>query len=273
MTTRTLSLHPAIAATTSLTLTLDFGRSFEQQIRDFFEKAPDLRGYASYGLPGQSVGAVLTLPVLEMACGFPVTPIYDIGKKEVVGNLDLGNFRHHTVRPRRSELPRGEAYSGYTVIDGAGRGLTALQKSELEEVLGTTDIRVVSAPTGHIDFTDPTKGIVDTLLATGLTFEDWTSGRVIYLPAGMGLSAVVQATAIYGLSEIWPRTIRLNRRDDQQFHIDELVDPQALRQFGVNLQAKWQDTQPVVTLSGNVPEDFRRLLAELAEAHCVTVRN
>jgi hypothetical protein len=47
------------------------------------------------------------------------------------------------------------------------------------------------------------------------------------------------ATAIYGLSEVWPRTIRLNRRSDGSFHVDEIVDPQSMRQFGVGLVAKW----------------------------------
>lgn len=267
------SCHPAISATVNFPLTLNMANAFVPQVTEFFQNCGDLRGFSSYGLPGQGVAAILTLPVLEMACGFPVTPIYDIGQKKVVGGLNLGEFRHSVVRPRRAELTRTEAYAGYTVIDGAGRGLTPLQREELEGILSSTDIRVVAAPTGQMDFGDPTKGIVETLLATGLSFDDWTSGRVVYLPPGMGLAAVVQATAIYGLSEAWPRTLRLNKREaDGQFHLDEIVDPQALRQFGVSLAAAWRDAEPTVTLSGAVSEDFRRLLTELAEAHGVTIR-
>lgn len=81
----------------------------------------------------------------------------------------------------------------------------------------------------------------------------------------------LQALTIHGISEAWPRTIRLNKGSDNEFHLDEIVDPQGLRQYGVSLQAKWRDAQPTVILSGEIPEDFRQLLVELAEAHGVTV--
>lgn len=268
------SMHPAVSGDICLPLNLDFNAGFERQVREYFETVPDLGRYESHALPGQAVASILALPVLEMSVGFPHTPIYDIGVKEVVGVLDLGRFRHQEVRPRRAELPRGEPYHGYTVVDGSGRGLTDLQRYELAEVLGTgiDEIREVSAPLGQMDFADPTAGVVDTLLATGLFFEDWTSGRVVFLPPGMGLGAVIQATAIYGLSESWPRVIRLNRRSDGQFHIEELVDPQSLRQFGVRLADRWREAKPSVTLSGDVPEEFREELAALAERHGVEVR-
>lgn len=274
ITMKNYSMHPAIngADTTVCPLNLDMAKPFAEQVTAFFTKAGDLTGYGSFALPGQAVAAILSLPILEMATGFPVTPCYDIGKKAIVGELALGEYRHNVVRPRRSELARGEAYAGFTVIDGAGRGLTSAQFDELKKLVGSDDVRVVSAPLGQLDFTNPTKGVVETLLATGVNAETLTSGRVIYLPAGMGLGAIIQATAIYGLSEVWPKTIRLNRNQDGSFSVAEVCDPQALRQFGVALAAGWRDAKPLVTISGAVPEDFRTALAALAAQHGVEVR-
>jgi hypothetical protein len=273
---KSYSMHPAVPATVVSALNLDMAKPFAEQVTAFFEKAGDLSGYSEFALPGQAVAAILTLPVLEMSVGFPVTPVLDIGKKQVVGVLDLGRYRHNVVRPRRSELLRGEAYAGYTVIDGAGRGLTPAQLVELKKLLGNEDVRVLAAPLGQLDFTNPTAGVVDTLLKTDVNWETLTSGQVLYLPAGMGLGAVIQATAIYGLSEVWPKTIRLNRNPDGTFSIAEVVDPQSLRAFGVGIAAAWHAlTAPIPVprelvekltqycASGN--DEGRQLAAELRE--------
>lgn len=244
---KTYSMHPAVTGaitgtdTTVNALNLDMAKPFVEQVTTFLKKAGDISGYGSFMLPGQGVAAILSLPVLEMSVGFPTTPVYDVAKKAVVGELALGNYRHEVVRPERAKLTSGEAYAGYTVIDGAGRGMTPVQLDELKKLIGSEDIRVLAAPLGQLDFTDPTKGVVETLLATGINFETLTSGRVLYLPAGMGLGAVVQATAIYGLSEAWPKVIRLNRNADGSFGVAEICDPQALRQFGVQLAAGWRE--------------------------------
>lgn len=278
MNTKTYSMHPAVTAlvtgtdTTTVVLNLDMNAPFTQQVTTFFQKAGDLSGYGSFMLPGQGTAAILSLPVLEMSVGLPTTPCYDIGQKKVVGELALGEYRHGVVRSRRSELAQGGAYAGYTVIDGGGRGLTPVQAEELKKLLNTDDICVLSAPLGQIDFSDPTKGVVESILSTGVTFETLTSGRVLYLPPGMGLAAIVQATAIYGLGEVWPQTIRLVSGADKVFHVAEICDPQALRQFGVTLGASWREAKPAVTISGNVPDEFRTALAELAAAHSVEMR-
>jgi hypothetical protein len=180
---------------------------------------------------------------LEMVSGLPNLTLYTFGQKvERVGSLALNDYRHQTVRARRNEIPQGEASAGYTVVDGSGRGLTDVQRVELAERLGVKpeDIRIVDANVGQVDFTKPTEGMVEKLLGTGLTVADWASRRVVYLPAGSGLAAVIQATAIHGLSESWPRTIRLNKGADNAFYIEELVDPQDMRQWGTSIVAKWQ---------------------------------
>lgn|GEM_PF-1519935 len=255
--TRSFSMHPAItgADTTTVPLNLDFARPFVEQVTAYFQTVGDLHGYVSFGLPGQAVAAVLALPVLEMAVGFPTVEVYDIGAKKVVGEIALGEYRHNMVRPRRAELAHGEAYPGYVVIDGAGRGLTPAQLDELKKLVGSDDVKVVAAPLGQLNFINPTKGVVDTLLATGITWETFTSGRALYLPAGMGLGAVVQATAIYGLGEVWPKTIRLNKVGND-FVVAEIVDPQDLRQFGVQLGAEWT--------AGNAPVAVSRELLKKA---------
>lgn len=226
----------------------------------------DLRRFGEFVLPGQAVGAILSLPILEMSTGMPVLTLYGFGRErqiEITGRLALGDYRQNEVRARRPELVAGEAYAGVTVLDGGGRGLTTAQLVELAGIVGVgvEDIRVLDMATGHVDMADPTAGMVTKVIATGVTFADLTSGRVMYLPAGNGLVAALQATTIYGLSEAWPRTIRLNRRPDGGFGVDEIVDPQALRQVGVQLGLRWRTEEAPVL----VPRDvLQRAAAALA---------
>ncbi len=251
-------MHPAIPADQVQPMTLDFGKPFAEQVRQYFESVGDLTGIGQVGLPGQAVAAALTLPVLEMSVGLPTMYLFGFGREvNIVGQLDLEDFRHNQVRPRRSEVPDGgDAYPGYTILDGAGRGVESVQLKEVAKALGTTtdNIRVVDVSMGHIDPAQPENGLVDRLLASGLTKADWISGRLLFLPPGFGPLAAVMVTAIYSLSEVWPRTIRLNRADDGTFHVAEIVDPQAMRQFGVQLRTKWD--------AGNAPVSVPRDLFE-----------
>ena len=251
MTKKSFSMHPVIPADKIAPLNMDFSAPFEAQVKSYFEQVGDLRRYNWYGLPGQAVAAALTLPVLEMSVGLPTMYLFGFGREvKIVGELDLDDFRHNQVRPRRSKAPDGNAYPGYTILDGAGRGVEPFQLAEVAEALGTTtdNIRVVDVSMGHIDPAQPENGLVDRLIASGLTKADWTSGRVLFLPPGFGPLAAVMVTAIYGLSEVWPRTIRLNRSEDGTFHVAEVVDPQAMRQFGVQLRAKWDAGQAPVSV-------------------------
>jgi len=250
---KSFSMHPAIPADTVKPINLDFSSPFAPQITGYFDNLEDIRGTKGTGLPGQAVAAALTLPVLEMATGLPTMYLFGFGKDiKVVGELDLSDFRHNQVRSRRSESPDGEAFAGYTILDGAGRGVESFQLQEIAENLNTTtdNIRVVDVSMGHIDPADPAKGLVDRLIGTGLTRADWTSGRLLFLPPGFGPLSIVMSVAIYGLTEVWPRAIRFNREDDGTFHVAEIVDPQSLRQFGVKLQAKWE--------AGNAPVSVPR---------------
>lgn len=263
---KNLSFHPAIQADRMEVLTLDFGKPFADQVRAFFEAMADTRDYNITGLPGQAVAAALALPALEMTRGLPTMSLFGFGKEvKVLGSLDLSDYRHNHVRPRRTEVPDpdGEAYAGYTILDGSGRGVEEFQLAEIVAALNTTPdlVRVFDVSMGHIDPANPEAGLVDRLIQTGLVKADWTSGRLIYLPPGFGPLAIVMATAIYGLSEVWPRVIRLNREADGTFHVAEICDPQAMRQFGVQLRAKWD--------AGNAPvavprELYDRLVTELA---------
>ena len=81
-----------------------------------------------------------------------------------------------------------------------------------------------------------------------------------------------QAISIHGISEDWPRTIRLNKGSDNEFHVEEIVDVQSMRQWAVGLAAKLESEKPIVALSGNIPEGFRAALELLANEHGVTIR-
>lgn len=275
MARKTISFHPAIPADVNRPLTLNMGEPFVPQVEKFFAEGPDLREVAVTGFFGQAVAAVLGLPVLEMSRGLPADfALFGFGAEiKQLGSLDLGGYRHNAVRPRRSEVPDGEEFSGYTVLDGAGRkdpatgvGMTAAQLSELAQILDCKvgDIRVLDVSVGHVDCAAPEKGdpkreedLAGTLIKSGLTKADWVSGRLIFLPPGLGPLAAVMATAIYGLSEVWPKTIRLVGRPDRSFAVAEVVDPQPLRQFGIHLAAKWAAGQAPVS----VPRElFGRLL-------------
>jgi len=246
MNAKTYSFHPALPADVNVPATLDFARPFVPQIQNILEAAgPGLRNASEIAVSGQAVAAIVMVAGLEMVSGLPNLTLYTFGQKvERIGALALSDYRHQTVRARRSEIPQGEAYAGFTVIDGSGRGLTDVQSAELAEHLRVKpeDLRIVNANVGQVDFTKPAEGMVEKLLGTGLTVADWASRRVLYLPAGSGLAAVIQATAIHGLSESWPRTIRLSNvgYEDKAFHVAEVVDPQDMRQWGTNLVAKMQ---------------------------------
>ena len=54
--------------------------------------------------------------------------------------------------------------------------------------------------------------------------------------------------------------------------LEEIVDPQGMRQFGVKLAAEIAASAPTVTLTGTVPDEFRAALAQLAAQHGVEVR-
>lgn len=261
----TISMTPGVHADVNAPLTLDFAAPFGPQVQAALAALPDLRKIEEVALSGQGVAAVLSLAGLELAIGLPVVTLTGFGPDSpVVGSLDLRGFRHNTVRSRREESPTGEAFAGHTVLDGAGRGVTPAQLTELAATLGVEPdaIRVFDVSMGHVDPAEPQKGVADRLLQTGLTKADWTSGRIVFLPPGLGTLTAVMATAIYGLSEVWPPIIRLASGIDRQFHVAEVCDPQALRQSGAALVAKWAaGTAPVA-----VPRDlFDEALAALPE--------
>lgn len=250
----TFSFHPALKGDVNVPATLDFGKPFVPQVQKILESAgPGLMNReGEVTISGQAVAAILMVAGLEMVRGLPLLTLYSIGQQvERVGVLDLSDYRHNQVRSHRGEVPDGEAFTGYTVLDGSGRGISSAQMAELATILSTDPdkIRVLNANVGQVDWTNPTVGMVDGLLAKSLTKADWAGRRVLYLPAGAGLAAVVQATAIHGLSESWPKTIRLAKGDDGGFHVVEVCDPQDMRQWGTQIVARWTADRTAETLA------------------------
>lgn len=252
--TNNISFHPAFKTDTNVPATLDFASDFIPQIQKILESAGSgMINADEITLSGQAVAAILMLSGLEMLRGLPKMTLFKFGEKiERTGVLNTADYRHKVVRNRRGEIPQGAAFAGYTVLDGTGRGLTAIQRKELAKLLRTRQnrIRVLDVNVGQVDFEkDPTAGMVDKLLNCGMTIADWAARKFFYLPAGSGLAAALQATTIHGLSESWPRTIRLNKLADGEFHIQEVVDPQDMRQWGAELRGSWESDQTAAVLA------------------------
>lgn len=267
---KNLSMHPAVTADTSAILALNMNEAITPQVIDHIKSLGDLSNTEVIGLPGQAVAAIICLPIFEMTCGLPhnVSMVGFGADAKVAGSIDLDAFRHNIVRPHRAEIAQGDAFTGYTVLDGAGRGLTADQLAELAASLNVaeTEIRLVNVSPGQVNLAlhcEEQERLAAQLVATGLNWSDWTSGRLIYLPTGHGGVAAVQATAIYGLAEVWPRVIRLNRAEDGSFHLAEVVDPQAGRQIGVALKAEWAKGNTPILVSRDL---IREAIAALTEA-------
>lgn len=274
-TTRALNMLPKFELENAVNaiLSLDMSAEFTPQIQSYIKGLGDPRGFQKVALVGQAVAALLVLPALEMLGGLP-TLVFKAFGSETSYEVDAASYRHNVVRSRRSELTTGDAFAGFSVLDGSGRGLTPVQLEELAAQLGVdqTMIRVLNVDMGQVDMANVTAGMVDKVIASGITFADLTSGRTLFLPGGAGIVASFMGVTIYGLGESWPRTIRLAQDADKVFHVAEVVDPQSQRQWAVGVARELQDAQPTVVLSGEIPDDFRTALAELAAIHGVEVR-
>jgi len=282
-TQKTLSMLPGLPIDNAAIaiLNLNFSKGFEEQVKSYFEGLGNAaRGNTHIALVGQGVAAVLCLPAFEMLGGLPRVALIPFGKKEVADWVPTADFRHNEVRSRRGELKHGDAFAGYTVLDGSGRGLTPVQHTELAAKLGVAEdmiraINIQAGNKGQVDLSTAgkaTAGMADLLIQTGLTVEDWTSGRIVFLPGGAGIVGALQAVAIHGISEAWPLTIRLNADAQKVFHIEEVVNPQAMRQWAVGLQGRLEAANTIVALTGEIPEAFRQALLALAAEHGVEVR-
>lgn len=246
-----VSFHPAIDADSKSPLNLDMNSPFVPQVQGHLKDRQDLRGTTSVALTGQAVAGILQAAGLELAIGLPTITLVGFGDSgpEAVGELSLTDYRHNEVRSRRGKRGDGDAFAGYTVINASGRTLPDHQIEEIKSQVGSQDVRVLECNLGQADTAAPQKGVADALLGLGLTEADWTSGRVVLVPPGLGTLAVVVATAVHGLSEAWPQTARVNRHGDGSFHVDEIVDVQSMRQFGAGLVAGWDAEGAPVSVS------------------------
>lgn len=273
---RSLNMLPniEIEGATKAILNLDMARPFVPQVQDYLRNLGDARGFKNVGVVGQAVAALIILPALEMLGGLPVLTFKGFGPDGATYQVDAADYRHNQVRSRRAELAKEPTFEGYTVLDGSGRGLTPAQLTELAAILGVEEsaIRTINLDMGQVNFSDVSEGMADKVISSGVTFGDLTSGRCLFLPGGAGIVAAFMGLTIYGLGEAWTRVIRLNKGEDNAFHVAELVDCQAQRQFGVKLTAEIAAAIPAVTVSGQVPDEFRKELADLAAKHGVEVR-
>lgn len=288
---RTLSMLPTSALPTSALpegaivapLSLNFGANFATQVEEYLRVLGDPRGFTHLALTGQAVGAIITMAALEMMGGLPQLALLPFGAKEIVGWLPTSDFRHNTCRDMREKNP-GEVPAGYTVIDGAGRGVTPAQLDELAELLkcGVEEIHVSSTNPGQVAIGDLAgaagvaiaEGIRDAMKAARFPVGEvqGAQSRLLFIPAGAGIVGTVQGLALHGFTGAWPRTIRLAGTPATGFKVAEICDPQAMRQWGANLARELEATKPVVSLSGEIPAAFREALASLATQYSVEVR-
>ncbi|MDQ3009047.1 MAG: hypothetical protein M3Q81_05690 [bacterium] len=255
-----ISFNARVQLEVNIPSALDFNQDFTPQVKSQIVAAgQSLLTATEVAVSDQAVAAMLMLPAIEMISGLPAITLYGFGSDRAVeqrGTLALSDWRHNTVRPQRANRPEGETFPGFTVIDGGGR-TTPEQIAQLAVLLDTPpdNIRVVAVPVGQIDTDASTKGIVEDLLAAPLTRGDWEANRLLYMPPGFGLAATLQGTAIYGLSETWPRTIRVAKGDDSQFNVAEVVIPQDMRQWATQLRVQLQssrESELLTTVAGEL---------------------
>lgn len=246
-----------------------------QQIEDFLRANAQVVCGRPEGIAliGQAPAASMMLPALEMMGGLPRIMLMGFGEgAKVLGWLDLADYRHNVVRPHRALIESNEVpFAGWTVLDSSGRGLVADQLTKLAESLGVGEdaIRVLDVGMGQVDFACPQEGMVEKLLGLGLSRGDWTSGRLIHLPAGSGLIAAVMATTIHGLSESWPFCLRIVRDPggSGQFILTEVLDCQGFRQTGALIAEEDRDNQ-VLRVRVEIDPDQREAFVAELQALC-----
>lgn len=290
----TLSLNPGISGDIQQVLNLNLNAPIlGQVVKHFKGLSPiDFGDRRLEFVPrGNGCADVACAAILEgVLDGLPVLDVFGFGPtaNEVLGRVDLDDYRHNVVRPRRDEQKPGPAPQGWIVLDGLGVGLPDEQPQELAKLLGCEpgDLRLVPVPMGHAEPGNPRvnirgQSVVDVMEDTGLNRTEWTIGRLVYIPPAFGPLAVTQGAAIHGLGKAWPRTVQLRRKADGKFEVLDVLDVQALRQFGVELGAAWRRGEtgssilfgePVVSTSGPMPEGFVDQLRALAARFGVHVR-
>ncbi len=252
--TKRINMLPGISIpeATELILSLDFSQSFTDQVKDWVTKNIfNLKSCEEIGLVGQSAAAIMMLPAIEMIAGLPKVATYQPGQSEVLAWVDTAEYRHKIVRSRRTEIPEGDAFSGITVLDGGGRGLTAKQSAQIARhfVVSESQIQVLNLGMGQVDMTNPTAGMADKVINCGITTGDVLHPeRMIYVPAGAGLVGSLMALTIYGLTESWPQTLRLNK-EGEEFVVAEILQPQDMRQYGVAVAEEFRKGNAPVSIS------------------------
>lgn len=262
-------------------LNLNFSLPFEAQVQDWVtNNISTLVNTERVVLVGQSVAACLVLPALELVRMLPQIALVQPGSNEISGWLDTGNYRHQEIRPRRKDLKEGQAFEGITVFDGRGQGLTATQYEQISNHFGFTKerIRVINVGIGQVNMANPTSGMVKKILNSDFNAEDAKHPeRIAYIPAGAGIVGALMALTIYGLIEVWPATVRLNKKGEE-FVVEEIVQPQDMRQFGAMAAKEFRDKSAparvskkqiiaqkeaiAAALGGGVESEIRKQLSE-----------
>ena len=274
----TISFHHAITDTTIVNvLNLDFesSQSIDLQVVKHYSALGDIRKNADeVALTGQPLAAIFQAALMELSIGLPNITLFGFGRDTSrLGAFDLADFRHNQVRARRKELPQESDFNGITILDGAGRGFPNHQCQEIASSMATpTEVRILDISMGQVDPAAPEKGVVDKIIKSGVSVQDFTEQRVIFNPPGFSPLAVVMAVAIHGLSETWAQTMQLAKAHTT-FHVVAVIDVQNLRQQGRRIYAEWEGkTAPVLipqellhetigTLKGTDPELAAKLQA------------
>jgi ribosomal protein L12E/L44/L45/RPP1/RPP2 len=261
---KTLNMLPNLTVVDAVDVifNLDFNRPFAEQIQAYFEGIGDTRGFTHVSLVGQATAAILALPVMEMLGGLPQVALVPFKAREVAAWLDTRTFRHDVCRAmRRTEDVGMSAPDGYTVIDGAGRGLTTEQLTKLAEQLNCEvgQIRVFSTNPGQVELVNlggeagrqVAEGIKSAMIEAGFPVNEPAAGTssLIFLPHGAGIVGTVQALAIHGFTGAWPRTVRIAGSPAEGFHVREVVDPQAMRQWAIGLADRLEKVGAPVLIS------------------------
>ncbi|MEM6772867.1 MAG: CRISPR-associated protein Csx15 [Bacteroidota bacterium] len=240
--TKRISFNNAVVLTnegTNMPLTLDLQAPLTNQVTNHLARLVDSAPTTIIPVGQPTAGAIMLaachrlLKDDSLKMGF-----FEFGTNKYLGDFPLLQWRNDVVRKRRSELDSSAPSERWVVLDCLGKGVTDEQLSTIERQLGVFEIQSFM-PGYHLgafeDLRKQADEIVDTIISE-VNHAYLHGQRVAIIPPGSSQVSALIATALYGLTEIWPTLIH-RPRTNEGFVVKEIIDLQLVRQEADKLLA------------------------------------
>lgn len=267
--TNTASFNSAVQEGAQHPMLLDLSKPVVPQVIDTL-KAVDVRRYEYLVPVGQSAAAISMVAMLDLATKFR-TAFFQFGSNKLEASFDLFGWRQNVISHQRPDLSEVTPADNWLLVDCLGRGVPEADINAIEESLAGS---LLELPDGNkflqllanyrLDnqrLDSQAQEIVDAVLT--VPRESLKAQKIAMIPPGSGQLAILVATAIYGLTEVWPRIVR--RADmGSGFEVAEVINIQAARQQGVEILKAWnkmaQERTDGAFISGTTIEGLAALL-------------